>query len=61
MTRQVNTTSDGNCSAYTAIVINILEELKILTAALSHEVATLCGAGQQMLHFLLLESARRKF
>lgn len=61
MTRQVITTSDGNCSAYTAIVIDILEILTTPTATLSHEVATLCEAGQQMLHLVLLESARRIF
>jgi len=61
MTRQVITTSDGNCSAYTAIVINILEGLTTLTATLSHKVATLCGAGQKMLHLVFLESARRIF
>jgi len=60
MTRQV-ITSDGNCSAYTAIVIDILEILTTFTATLSHEVATLCKAGQQMLHLVLLESARRIF
>ena len=48
---QVTTTSGGNCSAYTAIVINILEGLTTLTATLSHEVSTLRGAGKQMLQF----------
>jgi hypothetical protein len=38
MTRQVITTSDGNCSAYTAIVINILVGLTTLTTTRSCHV-----------------------
>jgi len=38
MTRQVITTSDGNCSAYTAIVINILKGRTTLTATRSCHV-----------------------
>lgn len=61
MTRQAITTSAGNCSAYTAIVINSLEELTTLTATLALEDATLCGAGHQMLHLVPLQSVRRIF